>query len=186
MRYNLFSRAVSLLNQNQNKRGQLLLLRGAASNNASSLNAQPREGNSGQEEVTTATSTDAEKLPAREPLVKNFFLGLTDKELLGYPEVIPREEMVNLQNALLPLKNYFAEEQSTQLSENLKQLGLYGLNVPKDYEGRGYKWSASLMASEPEASHTSLALGLHSHRVLSLHILLFVTIFLNIEPYFHK
>jgi len=166
MRYNLFSRAVRLLNQNHSRKQQYLLLRGA-SNNASSLNTQREEGN-GQtpEEVTTA---DSKKLPAREPLVKNFFLGATDKELLGYPEVIPREEMVNLQNALLPLNNYFAEEQSesqsTQL-DNLKHLGLYGLNVPTDYEGKGYKWSASLMASEPESSHTSLALGLQSHRVV--------------------
>jgi len=166
MRYNLFSRAVRLLNQNHSRKRQYLLLRGA-SNNASSLNTQ-REGGNGQtpEEVTTA---DSQKLPAREPLAKNFFLGATDKELLGYPEVIQREEMANLQNALLPLNNYFAEtqseSQSTQL-DNLKQLGLYGLNVPTDYEGKGYKWSASLMASEPESSHTSLALGLQSHRVV--------------------
>ncbi|KAL7738597.1 hypothetical protein ACLKA6_006894 [Drosophila palustris] len=167
MRYNLFSRAVRLLNQNQNKSKQIYTLR-SASNKASSLNTQQSDG-SAREEVTTTAET-GEKLPAREPLVKNFFVGLTDKELLGYPEVIPREEMVQLQNALIPIQNYFAElEQSTELKEqeNLKQLGLYGLNVPTDYEGgKGYKWSASLMASEPESSHTSLALGLNSHRVV--------------------
>ncbi|XP_064543493.1 complex I assembly factor ACAD9, mitochondrial [Drosophila montana] len=169
MRYNLFSRAVRLLNQNHSKNGTFLLARGAgskattASSSSSSVHAQQRAGNAqAPEEVAPA---EQQGLPAREPLVKNFFVGITDKELLGYPEVIAREEMASLQNALLPLKNYFAEEQP-QSVDSLKQLGLYGLNVPTDYDGKGYRWSASLMASEPESAHTSLALGLQSHRVV--------------------
>lgn len=143
------------------------MARGAGSKattaSSSSVHAQPRGGNAqAPEEVAPA---EQQGLPAREPLVKNFFVGITDKELLGYPEVIAREEMASLQNALLPLKNYFAEEQPLAL-DSLKQLGLYGLNVPTDYDGRGYNWSASLMASEPESAHTSLALGLQSHRVV--------------------
>ncbi|EDW77166.1 uncharacterized protein Dwil_GK22223, isoform A [Drosophila willistoni] len=107
------------------------------------------------------------KLPTREPLVKNFFIGSVDKELLAYPEVIFREEMTNLQNALLPLKNYFEESKDHQQGQNFKQLGLYGLNVPTEYDGgRGYGWSASLMASEPDSEQTNLALELQTHRVV--------------------
>ncbi|XP_034111451.1 complex I assembly factor ACAD9, mitochondrial [Drosophila albomicans] len=163
MRYSLLSRAVKLLNENHSRRGQILLTRSSSNKARSELNAQ--HAGQQQEEVTKAAE-ETGKLPAREPLAKNFFVGLTDRELLGYPEVIPRDEMANLQNALLPLNNYFAEEQQQEQETQLKQLGLYGLNVPTDYEGRGYKWSASLMASEPEAQHTSLALGLQTHRVV--------------------
>lgn len=170
MRYHLFSRAVRILNQNHNKCGTFLLARSAgskaATNSSSSVNAQQwAEDSHAPEEASAA---EQQGLPAREPLAKNFFVGLTDKELLGYPEVIAREEMASLQNALLPVKNYFAEEQQKQPHslENLQQLGLYGLNVPTDYDGKGYSWSASLIASEPESSHTSLALGLQSHRIV--------------------
>ena len=167
MRYNLFSRAVRILNQTQNKGGTFWFARATGSkattaSSGGSVNAQQWEETQSPEEVGAA---EQQGLPAREPLVKNFFVGITDKELLGYPEVIPREEMASLQNAMLPLKNYFAEEQPHSL-ENLRQLGLYGLNVPTDYDGKGYSWSASLLASEPEAGHTSLALGLQSHRVV--------------------
>lgn len=163
--------------ENHNRSGKLLFVRGAASGSSKGTttttvsdarhsplgSAQP----GGEESLADAAAEQQQALPAREPLVKNFFVGITDKELLGYPEVITREEMSGLQNALLPLRNYFQEEKSAPHAlDNLRQLGLYRLNVPTDYEGRGYKWSASLIASEPEAEDTSLALGLQSHRVV--------------------
>ncbi|KAH8297233.1 hypothetical protein KR044_007665 [Drosophila immigrans] len=167
MRYNLLSRAVRLFNETHSRRGQILLVRSSSSNARSELKERAQPGE--QQEEVTAAAEEPGKLPAREPLVKNFFVGLTDRELLGYPEVIARDEMAALQNALLPVTNYFGEQQGqgqeAQL-EQLKQLGLYGLNVPSDYEGRGYKWSASLVASEPETQLTSLALGLQTHRVV--------------------
>ncbi|XP_037824954.1 complex I assembly factor ACAD9, mitochondrial [Lucilia sericata] len=115
------------------------------------------------------------KLPARLPLVKNFFVGLVDNELLAYPEVINREDMARLQNELLPLKNFFAEDFDSQkasathtmpadLADNLKQLGLYGANVSLDFDGKGWGYSESLMASEPESQATEVALGLLGHR----------------------
>ncbi|EDW10366.1 complex I assembly factor ACAD9, mitochondrial [Drosophila mojavensis] len=169
MRYQLFSRAVRILNKNHNRCGTFLLARSAGSKatatSNSSVNAQQWAEESRAPEEASAAAQQG--LPAREPLVKNFFVGLADKELLGYPEVIAREDMASLQNALLPVKDYFAEAPLQPHSlENLQQLGLYGLNVPTDYDGKGYAWSASLMASEPESSHTSLALGLQTHRVV--------------------
>lgn len=175
MRYNLLARAARLLCENHNRSGKLLFVRGAASGGVRGTTttvSDTRHGplgnaQAGEESLSDAGAEEQQALPAREPLVKNFFVGITDKELLGYPEVITREEMSGLQNALLPLRNYFQEARSAPHSlENLRQLGLYGLNVPTDYDGRGYKWSASLIASEPEAEDTSLALGLQSHRVV--------------------
>ncbi|EDW01357.1 complex I assembly factor ACAD9, mitochondrial [Drosophila grimshawi] len=167
MRYNLISRAVRLLNQSHNQRGNYLLKRVASSSSSSSSGSLNQRDEQPQATEATTEASQSE-LPAREPLVKNFFVGITDKELLGYPEVIAREEMSQLKTALLPLNNYFAEQQSQSQSqlESLTQLGLYGLNVPLEYDGKGYNWSASLMASESEAGHTSLALGLQSHRIV--------------------
>lgn len=172
MRYNLLARAARLLCENHNRCGKLLFVRGAASGKATTVSDARGSGlgnaPAAEEALREAAATagDEQPLPAREPLVKNFFVGITDKELLGYPEVITREEMSELQNAVLPLKNYFQEPATPHALDNLRQLGLYGLNVPKEYDGRGYKWSASLMASEPETQDTSLALGLQSHRVV--------------------
>lgn len=126
-----------------------------------------------EEQVARAAS---KKLPPRLPLAKNFFVGLVDNELLAFPEVINREDMSRLQNELLPLKNFFTEDLSNEtlsgeslpkdLPENLKTLGLYGLNVSKDFDGKGWGYSESLMATEPESAVTDVALGLLGHRAI--------------------
>ncbi|TMW54527.1 hypothetical protein DOY81_000321 [Sarcophaga bullata] len=125
-----------------------------------------------EEQVAEQSST---KLPPRLPLVKNFFVGLVDNELLAYPEVIHRDDMVRLQNELLPLKNFYAEEFNSHiasttnalpdsLADNLKQLGSYGANISLEFDGKGWGFSESLMASEPEAQATEVALSLLGHR----------------------
>lgn len=125
-----------------------------------------------EEQIAEQPST---KLPPRLPLVKNFFVGLVDKELLAYPEVINREDMARLQNELLPLKNFYSEDFDSHaasathtlpagLADNLKQLGSYGANVSYDFDGKGWGYSESLMATEPEAQATEVALGLLGHR----------------------
>lgn len=125
------------------------------------------------------------KLPARLPLVKNFFVGLVDRELLAFPEVVTREEISNLQNELLAIQNYFNDgliqsvfnlemisEKNQQnsfrdIENNLKQLNLLGLNVSSEYDcGKGWGYSASLMASEPECRIASLGIGLAVHRAI--------------------
>uniref|UniRef100_A0A1I8PMF5 Acyl-CoA dehydrogenase family member 9, mitochondrial n=1 Tax=Stomoxys calcitrans TaxID=35570 RepID=A0A1I8PMF5_STOCA len=127
-----------------------------------------------EEQVAGQAST---KLPPRLPLAKNFFVGLVDNELLAYPEVINRDDMARLNNELLPLKNFFSEDFDYQaagktytlpkdLPENLKALGVYGLNVSTDYDGKGWGYSASLMASEPESEATDVALSLLGHRAI--------------------
>ncbi|XP_001360554.3 complex I assembly factor ACAD9, mitochondrial [Drosophila pseudoobscura] len=177
IRSQLFSGATRLLRYD---RTRTLLIRGKGSKATThSLDAQRQDGGQaaaagGSEKPggvqEAADQQKQQQLPARAPLVKNFFIGAVDKELLAYPEVIAREDMSQLQNALLPLKNYFSEckeqEPEQTSGDNLKQLGLYGLNVPTDYDGRGYGWSASLMASEPDSAETSIGLGLQAHRVV--------------------
>ncbi|XP_016958769.1 complex I assembly factor ACAD9, mitochondrial [Drosophila biarmipes] len=170
MRPNWFSGASRLFKYGRNGK---LLTRGRSSKaTASSLDSQQQDAaaTGGEKPESVEESPEQQQqLPTREPLAKNFFIGVVDKELLAYPEVIARDEMAQLQNALLPLKNYFAEPRAAEdrpSTENLRQLGLYGLNVPTDYEGRGYGWSASLLASEPDSTDINATLGLQAHRVV--------------------
>lgn len=126
------------------------------------------------EQITEQASS---KLPPRLPLVKNFFVGLVDNELLAYPEVINREDMARLQNEMLPLKNFFSEDFDSHkasathtlpldLADNLKKLGLYGINVNWEFDGKGWGYSESLMATEPESQATEVALSLLGHRAI--------------------
>lgn len=172
MRSALFSGASRLLRYNRNS---TLLTRCKSSRaTASSLDSQQHDAvasEDGKPESVEESPEQQQQLPTREPLAKNFFIGVVDKELLAYPEVIPRDDMSQLENSVLPLKNYFGEspgepEGQKSTAETFRQLGLYGLNVPKDFEGQGYGWSASLIASEPDSSDTSLTLSLQSHRVV--------------------
>ncbi|KAM7345101.1 acyl-CoA dehydrogenase family member enigma [Cochliomyia hominivorax] len=140
---------------------------GSQAASSSITDAPEREDNIAEQPST--------KLPPRLPLVKNFFVGLVDNELLAYPEVINREDMSRLQNDLLPLKNFYSEDFDSRtasathtlpagLADNLKQLGSYGANVSHEFNGKGWGYSESLMASEPEAQATEVAVGLLGHR----------------------
>lgn len=123
-----------------------------------------------EEQLAGQAST---KLPPRLPLAKNFFVGLVDNELLAFPEVINREDMAILRNELLPLQNFYTEDFNNQvttlpkdLPENLTTLGLYGLNVSTDFDGKGWGYSQSLIACEPESQNTDVALSLLGHRAI--------------------
>ncbi|XP_017038824.1 complex I assembly factor ACAD9, mitochondrial [Drosophila ficusphila] len=170
MRPNLFSGASRLLKYGRN--GKLLTRARSTKATSSSLDSQQQEAaatEGGKTDFVEESPEDQQKLPTREPLAKNFFIGVVDKELLAYPEVIPRDEMSQLQNSLLPLKNYFVEPRETEEKtspEILRQLGLYGLNAPTDFDGKGYGWSASLIASEPDSTDVNVTLGLQTHRVV--------------------
>ncbi|XP_054739924.1 complex I assembly factor ACAD9, mitochondrial [Anastrepha obliqua] len=120
---------------------------------------------------------DEGKLRSRLPLVKNFFVGVVDKEMLGYPEVVPREDMSLIENEKLAIKNFFTNEVNNAIIDrtrqipgevvnSVRQLGLYGINVPADFEGKGFGWTASLLATEPETGCANVALGLLSHRII--------------------
>jgi len=164
MRSNWFSGASRLLKYSRN--GKLLTRGRSTKATSTSLDSQYKDAattEGGKSESVEESPEQQPKLPTREPLAKNFFIGVVDKELLAYPEVIARDEMAQLQNALLPLKNYFEEPREVEdksSTETIRQLGLYGLNVPTEYDGRGYGWSASLLASEPDSTDVNVTLGL--------------------------
>ncbi|XP_037954295.1 complex I assembly factor ACAD9, mitochondrial-like [Teleopsis dalmanni] len=159
--------------KNVNKNLQILFKEQRCSKATSSIIDKKSDAVSagGEQRGSTVKTAPTDVKPkARLPLVKTFFLGEVDKDLLAFPEVIVREDMTDLQNAILPFKGFFKSEESKTLNTDtmnqIKDLGLYGTNAPIDYDGKGWDWSASLIASEPESDNMEAALALLSHRVI--------------------
>lgn len=109
------------------------------------------------------------KIPSKDPLVKNFLVGVVDKNLLAFPEVIPRDDYAKLKENTWTIENYFKESFDpnipiSQCLDDLKNLGLFGLNIPQLQGGNGYFFSESLLVAEHENISTSLGAFFSSHR----------------------
>lgn len=118
----------------------------------------------------------AAKKPARQPLVKNFFCGKVDTDLLTFPEVIPRDDMINLYRDVENVVQYFKENIDSQqivtdrripaqVISDIKELQVFGLNVPADFGGSGYGATEMALSSECEANDISVAVTLNAHRL---------------------
>lgn len=117
--------------------------------------------------TSTITPRGKPKVPKRKPLVKNFMVGLIDKELIAFPEVIPRDDYSKLKEDTWHITNYFKDSLESKLTsylEQLKSLGLFGLNVPQLQGGKGYFFSESLWIAEHENVSLPLGVLLSSHR----------------------
>lgn len=86
--------------------------------------------------------TKKEKKPKREPFIKNLVIGKYDREVLIYPE-IEKEELQELNKNLEPVQRYFSQvgsedtyrKLSEELVENMGNMKLFGLQVPKTSGG---------------------------------------------------
>lgn len=112
----------------------------------------------------------------REPLVKNFFLGMVDKELLAYPQVIENDDYGKFVEALQPVHSYFAEKSkksfdadsrdiSKELIEELRRMQIFGRTVPEIFAGLGYFNSEANLASECESVDVKFAEIIAGHRL---------------------
>ncbi|KAL5275337.1 ACAD9 family protein [Megaselia abdita] len=117
---------------------------------------------------STAIQRGKPKIPSKDPLVKNFLVGFVDKQLLAFPEVIPRDDFAKLEKDTWGMVNYFKDSfESTITSQtlnDLKSLGLFGLNIPQLQGGKGYFLSESLLIAEYENISASLGTLFSSHR----------------------
>lgn len=113
---------------------------------------------------STITQRGRPKIPKKEPLVKNFLIGEVDKELLAFPEVIPRDDYAKLKDNTWEIANYFENNTSHIDLASLQSLGLFGLNIPQIQGGKGYFFSESLLIAEHENVSTSLGALFSSHR----------------------
>lgn len=112
----------------------------------------------------------------REPLVRNFFVGNVDKELLAYPQVIDIDDYLKLVETLQPVHSYFAEKsrkpfdpESRDISEELisefARMHIFGRNVPQKWSGLGYFNSEGNLASECESVDVKFAQIVAGHRL---------------------
>lgn len=109
------------------------------------------------------------KEPKRDPLVKNFFVGKIDKDLLAYQEVLVDENLENLYKNSESYRNLLEldEKPNTDNLDNLKNFGSFGLDVSQNYNGRGYICTETLYSNEVESKCLSLANLLSHHRLIT-------------------
>lgn len=121
-----------------------------------------------------------QKVGARKPIVKSFFLGKADTDLLTYPEVIGKDDLQQLHKALDPTVNYFTNIidslhiDATKLIpksvyDNMKtNLRSFGADIPQHFGGRGLFFTENLINTEIECeSDENISIILNSHRLLS-------------------
>lgn len=116
------------------------------------------------------------KLPQRPPLVKNFFIGKVDNELLAYPQVIQLKDLIEMREKLQPISDYFItnakqsidlrfRDVSNQMVADFQRMKLFGSSVHQRFAGTGYFKSELNFASECEANDIKSFLMLAGHRL---------------------
>lgn len=106
-------------------------------------------------------------------IVKKFFVSEVDSEQMLYPEVISRDELDELLKHNQEVLDYIEKNIefdgkgiSNSVHEAFKRMGLYGYNVPKEFGGKGYIHTQTIMASEPEGQNVNVAMTLNAHRLV--------------------
>lgn len=127
------------------------------------------------------------KKPTRPPFLKNLFVGKFDREMLVFPEVLDKDRHELLHEMLVPIERYFTEQvDSTKIDreakippetlQGLKELGLYGMQIPEEYGGLGLGATEYARLNEIIALDGSIAVTLAAHQAIGLKgILLFGT-----------
>lgn len=117
-----------------------------------------------------------QKLPQRQPLVKDFFIGKIDIAHLTYPQVMEVKDFDASVDKLQPVSNYFADtfrtpaelqfrDLSGQMVADFKSLKLFGASVHQRFGGSGNFKSEMNWASESEAQDVKSFLVLAGHRL---------------------
>lgn len=116
------------------------------------------------------------KLPQRPPLVKNFFIGKVDQQLLTYPQMMDVKDFNEMEKQLDLITSYFLNSAATpydlrhrdlsdQTVADLCHMKLFGSSVPQNYAGSGNFKSEMNWASECEANDIKSFLVLAGHRL---------------------
>lgn len=110
------------------------------------------------------------KMPARLPLVKNFFIAKVDKELLAYPEVLDKEDLDKMVSDLRPVAKFFTKKaesgKSVDLFKGLKELKALTGSVPEEFGGKSFFATETYFSTEAESNNAGDALAINSHRLV--------------------
>lgn len=115
------------------------------------------------------------KKPMRPPLVKNFFSGKVDTDLLTYPEVIPRDDMITLYKNVDDTVQYFRNNINSKeildrqhisgtIIGDMSELEMFGVDISHEYGGRSYGYTEMSLTSEAECKDINVATTLNAHR----------------------
>ncbi|KAG8236344.1 hypothetical protein J437_LFUL010478 [Ladona fulva] len=129
---------------------------------------------------TRSELTAIKKKPKRNPFVKNLFLGKFDTEYLAFPEVLNKEQLQNLEELLSPIEKFFNEVDSQEIDRSatipektlttLKELGLFGQQIPTEYGGLGLSATEYARFAEITALDGSIAVTLAAHQAIGLKV----------------
>lgn len=132
--------------------------------------------------ATTPQSVLAEKYAKKKtqeaPFAKNFFLGKVDYDLFTFPEVLDPERLQTLNEMLVPIEKFFDKLDSKSIDQNakippdvldtLKQMGLFGQQIPEEYGGLGLNATEFARIAEITALDGSVAVTLAAHQSIGL------------------
>ena len=106
-------------------------------------------------------------------IAKKFFVSEVSAEQMFYPEVLSKHEFDKLNGINKSVSEYVDSEIqfdgngiSEMNHEKFKQMGLYGYNIPKEFGGSGYKYTETILASEPEALNIAVSMIMNAHRLV--------------------
>ncbi|XP_055681007.1 complex I assembly factor ACAD9, mitochondrial [Lutzomyia longipalpis] len=161
-------------------------LRGAQTQPQASSSAKtPAEDGAKKKEVVQEESTKTpgiriidtkveKRLPRKEPLVKNMFMCRVDTDLLVYPEAFDYQAHPEMMDKTTPIREDF--NGFTDMSQidhegkipetvwrKIEQHGLFGLNIPQHFGGRGFLVTDSLYTLESLAGEPALLAALGAH-----------------------
>nr|XP_053642557.1 complex I assembly factor ACAD9, mitochondrial-like [Cherax quadricarinatus] len=117
--------------------------------------------------------------PTHQPFVKNLFLGKFDKKMLTFPEVLDRDQHELLHEMIAPIERFFIEKVDgakidkeasipPETLQGLKELGLYGQQIPEEYGGLGLGATEYARIAEILALDGSIAVTLAAHQAIGL------------------
>ena len=135
------------------------------------------------EAPTTSAAATSEKLK-RPPFGKDLFLGVFDTEVLSFPEVLDRDRLETLDAMIAPLEKFFEESIDSkkidaeakipkETLEGLKELGLFGQQIPVEYGGLGLNATEFARIGEVTALDGSIAVTLAAHQSIGLKVIWF-------------
>ncbi|XP_045608388.1 complex I assembly factor ACAD9, mitochondrial [Procambarus clarkii] len=119
------------------------------------------------------------KKPSRPPFIKNLFLGRFDKEMLVFPEVLDKEQHELLHEMIVPIERFFIEQVDgvkidkeakipPETLQGLKELGLYGQQIPEEFGGLGLGATEYARIAEITALDGSIGVTLAAHQAIGL------------------
>uniref|UniRef100_A0A2P2I242 Acyl-CoA dehydrogenase family member 9 n=1 Tax=Hirondellea gigas TaxID=1518452 RepID=A0A2P2I242_9CRUS len=119
--------------------------------------------------------TPLKKKGKLEPFVKNLFLGRFDRSVLTFPEALDKERHTTLHEMIVPIEKFFLEDVDSsaidrtasipaETMQQLKDMGLFGMQVPEEYGGLGLGATEFSRLGEVTALDGGVAVTLSAHQ----------------------